>query len=159
MQIFEYIQFGVLVCAIIGMIVSFLRMAGFIPGAWIVFAIWVMVILWNLKVVPHSELIGFCLVALAAWLTVAWEKFRVKAALQPVAPSKKPWLSKTILINAVVAAGLLAEANVSSLQGFLPATKYQIVAFVLPIVNMLLRAYTTKGLSFKPALPQDGATQ
>lgn len=71
----------------------------------------------------------------------------------PAAPSKKPWLSKTILLNALVAALLLAEANISGLQGFLPAAKYEVVAFLLPIVNMLLRVYTSQGLSFKPVMP------
>lgn len=93
------------------------------------------------------------------WLRSAWQNVRGSARAATLAEVKKPWLSKTIVINALVAALLLADANISGLQGFLPASKYQIVAFLLPIVNMLLRAYTTKGLSFKPAIPQDGAVQ
>lgn len=66
----------------------------------------------------------------------------------PVAtPPKKPWLSKTIVLNAIVAVGLLAEAKLPFLQGLLPASKYQVIAFILPFVNMVLRAYTTQGLS------------
>jgi hypothetical protein len=176
MHTVDYIHFCILVCGIIGMIVSFLMLAtntpaervgaeGFDDPAFKAFiisvgvvvldvAVWLLTLLWNLTIFPHAELIGFFLVGLVAWLAVAWEKFRVKPAQKPLAPSKKPWLSKTIVLNAMVAAGLLAEANIAGLQGVLPASKYQIVAFVLPIVNMLLRAYTSQGVSFKPAAPQ-----
>lgn len=189
MHIFDYIQFGILVCAIFGMIVSFLMLATVIPGArvgaesyddpafrafvvslvvlMLDVALWLCTTLWDLKIVPRPVLISICLIGVPAllwhvpgakpWLATAWEKFRAKAGAQPLAPSKKPWLSKTIGLNAVVAAGLLAEANISSLQGLLPVAKYQIVAFVLPIVNMLLRAYTSQGVSFKPAMPQGEA--
>jgi hypothetical protein len=75
------------------------------------------------------------------------------------APPKKPWLSKTIVVNALVAALLLAEDKLGFLQGLLPASKYQIVAFTLPIVNMLLRVYTTQGLSLKTPQPPAGDAQ
>jgi hypothetical protein len=74
------------------------------------------------------------------------------------APPKKPWLSKTILVNALVTGLLIAENKLGFLQGVLPASKYQIVAFTLPIVNMLLRVYTTQGVSLKPQ-QQAGASE
>lgn len=89
----------------------------------------------------------------------AWGIARYLAVQQTLAATKKPWLSKTILLNSLVAALLLAEAKVSSLQGFLPDSKYQIVAFALPILNMLLRVYTSQGLSFRPAMPRGEADQ
>lgn len=94
-----------------------------------------------------------------AWIQQLWQSHKAHAALLPPASAKKPWFSKTIAFNAAIAAGLLAEANISSLQGVLPAAKYQIAAFALPIVNMLLRAYTSRGLSFKPAMPQAEVSQ
>lgn len=68
---------------------------------------------------------------------------------------KHPWFSKTLWLNGLVAVGLLAEENIEKLQGILPQNKYAWIAFGLPIANMILRAYTTQGLSFKPQMPQD----
>jgi len=68
--------------------------------------------------------------------------------------TKSPFLSKTLWLNVIVAAGLRAEANIALLQGILPADKYAWAAFGLPIANMLLRAVTSSGLSFKPTMPQ-----
>lgn len=88
----------------------------------------------------------------ASW----WTKLVAPAG----APATKPWwMSKTMLINSAIAGLLLAEANITSLQGVLPASKYQLVAFGLPIINMLLRAYTSKGLSLKSNVPPAGASQ
>lgn len=78
--------------------------------------------------------------------------------LTAIETHKPWWLSKTLLVNALVGGLLLAESNISSLQGLLPANTYQIAAFALPIVNMMLRVYTTKGLSLKAAA-QLGAAQ
>ena len=77
----------------------------------------------------------------------------------PLLTAKKPWWSKTLLLNSLIAALLLAEANVKSLQGILPDSKYEIVAFSLPIINMLLRVYTSQGISFKPQMPLGEADQ
>jgi hypothetical protein len=89
---------------------------------------------------------------LASW----WSKLVPAPAAVPV---KKPWLSKTIALNGLVALGLLAENKLSFLQGVLPPTKYQVVAFILPIANMILRAYTTQGLSLKTLMSSDEANQ
>lgn len=60
----------------------------------------------------------------------------------------KPWYtSKTLWVNAVVAALAALEAGTSILQPFLPANFYAIVAVGLPVVNAVLRIITTQGLS------------
>jgi len=64
------------------------------------------------------------------------------------------WESKTVWFNTIVAALLLAEQNVDSLQGLMPDWLHKLAVFSLPIVNMLLRAITSKGISFKPQMPQ-----
>lgn len=77
-----------------------------------------------------------------------------------VVPSvKSAWLSKTFLFNTTVGLLLLAEDNVSGLQGLLPPSKYQIVAFALPMVNLVLRYYTNQGVTFKRATPAPEVTQ
>lgn len=77
-----------------------------------------------------------------------------------VVPSVKSlWLSKTFLFNTTMALLLLAESNVSGLQGLLPPSKYQILAFVLPMVNLVLRFYTTQGISLKPPAPPPEVAQ
>lgn len=72
---------------------------------------------------------------------------------------KSVWLSKTFLFNTAVGLLLLAEENVSGLQGLLPPSKYQILAFTLPMVNLVLRFYTKQGVSFKPPAPSAEVTQ
>lgn len=60
----------------------------------------------------------------------------------------KPWYtSKTLWVNAVVAALAALEAGTNVLQPFLPANFYAIVAVGLPVVNAVLRIVTTQGLS------------
>ena len=60
----------------------------------------------------------------------------------------KPWyLSKTLWVNAVVAALAALEAGTGVLQPFLPANFYAIVAVGLPVVNAVLRIVTTQGLA------------
>lgn len=86
---------------------------------------------------------------------VAWNLAGQLTSYPACDTAKRPWMSKTIWLNAIVAAGLLAEANIETLKGLLPDNKYALVAFGLPILNMLLRAYTSRGLSFKPQMPED----
>lgn len=95
---------------------------------------------------------------LSSTLASCWSKLLPKSAAA-AAPVKKPWMSKTILVNTLVALLLLAEDKLSFLQGVLPASKYQIAAFALPVVNMLLRVYTTQGLSLKAFQPRCEASQ
>ncbi len=60
----------------------------------------------------------------------------------------KPWYtSKTLWVNAVVAALAALEAGTGMLQPFLPANFYAIVAVGLPVVNAVLRIVTTQGLA------------
>jgi hypothetical protein len=64
----------------------------------------------------------------------------------------KAWYqSKTLWINAVVAALAALEAGTGILQPFLPANFYAIVAVGLPIVNSVLRIITTQGLALRNA--------
>ena len=186
MNILSTIILVVAICAVIGIIVSAFGIAGYGPArsahgapfnlepvVWLAVSlavlvvdglVWALATLWTDPAYRPIALIlglGFVLLGAAAAWRVGLARSLWRAVLQ-LAPRragevKKPWLSKTIALNALVGIGLLAEANVASLQGLLPPSKYQIVAFTLPILNMLLRAYTTKGLSLKQAAPQDGS--
>jgi len=60
----------------------------------------------------------------------------------------KAWyLSKTLWVNAIIAALVALEAGTGLLQPFLPPNFYAIIAVGLPIVNAVLRIVTTQGLS------------
>lgn len=60
----------------------------------------------------------------------------------------KTWYqSKTLWVNAIVAALAALEAGTGVLQPFLPANFYAIVAVGLPVVNAILRIVTTQGLA------------
>jgi hypothetical protein len=60
----------------------------------------------------------------------------------------KAWYqSKTLWVNAIVAALAALEAGTGILQPFLPANFYAIVAVGLPVVNAILRIVTTQGLA------------
>lgn len=62
----------------------------------------------------------------------------------------KAWyLSKTLWVNALVAALVALEAGTGLLQPFLPPHFYAIVAVALPIVNAILRIVTTQGLALR----------
>jgi len=60
----------------------------------------------------------------------------------------KAWyLSKTLWVNAIVAALATLEASTGLLQPFLPANFYTLVAVGLPLVNAVLRVVTTQALT------------
>ena len=60
----------------------------------------------------------------------------------------KPWYtSKTIIVNAIVAALVALEAGTGLLQAYLPANFYTIIAVGLPVVNAVLRVITTTALT------------
>jgi len=60
----------------------------------------------------------------------------------------KAWYqSKTLWVNAIVAALAALEAGTGVLQPFLPSNFYAIVAVGLPVVNAVLRIVTTQGLA------------
>ena len=66
----------------------------------------------------------------------------------------KPWWrSKTVWINVLAATFLVATDNLPVLQGLLPEAMYKRAIFALPIINLWLRVVSSKGLSFKPQLP------
>ncbi len=59
----------------------------------------------------------------------------------------KPWYqSKTIIVNAIVAALVALEAGTGLLQPYLPGNFYAIIAVGLPVVNAILRVITTTAL-------------
>ena len=56
----------------------------------------------------------------------------------------KPWYkSKTIIVNALVAALVTLEAGTGLLQPYLSGNFYAIIAVGLPVVNAVLRVITT----------------
>lgn len=60
----------------------------------------------------------------------------------------KPWYtSKTIIVNAIVAALVALEAVTGLLQPHLPANFYTLVAVGLPVLNAFLRVITTATLT------------
>jgi hypothetical protein len=68
----------------------------------------------------------------------------------------KHWLrSRTLIVNAIALGLIVAESHLQLLQGVLPLDVYQLAAFVLPVVNAMLRLVTNTGVSLRPAA--DGA--
>ncbi len=62
----------------------------------------------------------------------------------------KAWYqSKTLWVNAIVAALVALEAGTGLLQPFLPPHFYALVAVGLPVINAVLRIVTTQGLSLR----------
>jgi len=60
----------------------------------------------------------------------------------------KPWYtSKTIIVNAFVAALVALEAGTGLLQPYLPGNFYTLIAVGLPVVNAILRVITTTALT------------
>lgn len=60
----------------------------------------------------------------------------------------KPWWqSRTLWLNLAVLVLAAAEANVQMLQPLLPLNIWQVTAFVLPILNAVLRLVTTQALT------------
>jgi len=60
----------------------------------------------------------------------------------------KPWWqSKTLWVNAIVAALAAFEAGTGLLQPFVPTNLYTLIAVGLPVINALLRVITTQGLT------------
>lgn len=60
----------------------------------------------------------------------------------------KPWYqSKTIILNALVAALVALEAGTGLLQPLLPANFYAVIAVGLPVLNAVLRVVTTQAVA------------
>lgn len=65
------------------------------------------------------------------------------------ADAKPWWKSKTIWVNAIVAALTALEAGTGMLQPHLPINFYTLMAVGLPILNAVLRIITTQALTLK----------
>jgi len=59
---------------------------------------------------------------------------------------KKWYKSKTIIVNALVAALATLEASTGLLEPYLPGGWYVMLAVGLPVVNVMLRVITTQGV-------------
>ncbi len=60
----------------------------------------------------------------------------------------KPWYrSRTLWVNVFAAFLLGVEANLNLIQPFMPFNFYQIMAVLLPVINLLLRSITNTGLN------------
>jgi hypothetical protein len=55
--------------------------------------------------------------------------------------------SKTIWVNAVIAALASFESVTGFLQPYVPVNIYALISITLPIINSVLRVITTKGIS------------
>jgi hypothetical protein len=79
-------------------------------------------------------------------------------------PSKPWWKSKTLWLNVVVLVCAAAETQLNVLQPLLPVNVYGLVAFGLPLLNVLLRTVTAARLTLSnpqppqtpPQAPQQG---
>lgn len=71
----------------------------------------------------------------------------------PMSPPKPRWQSKTYWVNGLVLALAGAETQLHVLQPLLPVNVYTIFAFLLPILNMILREFTTAPVGRLPANP------
>jgi hypothetical protein len=71
----------------------------------------------------------------------------VAAAVAEQAAQRKPWWrSRTMWVNLLALALVVAEDKLQLLDGHLPGGVYAWLAFALPIVNLVLRAVTTAGV-------------
>ncbi len=64
----------------------------------------------------------------------------------PMTPPKSRLRSKTHWLNALVLVLMGAEMQLNLLQPLLPVNVFALVAFLLPLVNMLLREFTDRGV-------------
>lgn len=65
-------------------------------------------------------------------------------------PKKRWWRSRTLQVNALVAALLALEAGTGLLQPLLPVNIYTAVAVGLPVINAVLRVVTSQALTARP---------
>jgi hypothetical protein len=61
----------------------------------------------------------------------------------PMTPPKPRWKSKTYWASAIALSLAGAESQLHFVQAVLPGNAYAWIAFVLPIVNMVIREYTS----------------
>lgn len=78
-------------------------------------------------------------------------------------PAVKPWYgSRTLWLNAIVLGLAAAEARLGLLKDVLPISLFQLLAFALPVVNLVLRTVTSTAIAAGPqpttqANPQEKA--
>ena len=77
--------------------------------------------------------------------------------VQVRAASKPWWHSRTLWLNALVLLAAAAETQLQVLQPLLPVNVYSLVAFGLPLLNVLLRVVTQQPLSLGAQAPADAA--
>lgn len=71
-----------------------------------------------------------------------------------VQPAAKPWWhSRTLWLNALALGLAAAEDRLGLLKGVLPVSVFELIAFGLPVVNVVLRALTRTAIALQ-ALPQ-----
>lgn len=62
-------------------------------------------------------------------------------------PARKPWWrSRTLQVNALVAALVALEAGTGLMQPVLPVNFYTAIAVALPVINAVLRVVTHEAL-------------
>lgn len=71
---------------------------------------------------------------------------------------KKWYKSRTILLNALIAALVALEAVTGFLQPVLPANFYTLVAVGLPVLNAVLRVITSQPVSFRGGSDASGSS-
>lgn len=59
---------------------------------------------------------------------------------------KKWYKSKTLWFNAVAGGLLILEQNLPAIQPFLPPHISAVLSIAIPVVNIVLRHYTTQGI-------------
>jgi hypothetical protein len=64
----------------------------------------------------------------------------------PITPPKSRLRSKTHWVNLLVIVLMGAETQLNLLQPLLPVNVFALVAFLLPLVNMVLRELTARGV-------------
>lgn len=62
------------------------------------------------------------------------------------AAAKRWWQSRTIVVNVLAAAFLVAESKLDLLQPLLPVDVYAVAAFALPVINAALRFVTSQAI-------------
>ena len=68
--------------------------------------------------------------------------------------TKPWWLSRTLIVNALLLGLAAAESQLQVLQPLMPMNVYALLAFALPIVNAALRVVTTQPIGTGPGSSQ-----
>lgn len=62
-------------------------------------------------------------------------------------PAKPWWQSRVLWVNAIALGLAAAESRLQLLQGVLPLNAYELLAFVLPVANAVLRMVTSTAIA------------